>query len=96
MSDQGDFNFNKRYYKQPAQPSLWKDSAKTRSSGLTPAEERELVIFCLAGETPRSHTVERTGTTYTIKSNEAAIRMLENLRFGTAADRKVWAADGTY
>ena len=72
------------------QPALFdfKPSEKLRNSGFTAAEEREVIGFCLSDNYPRSITVERTGTSYTLNSAEGAHRLLRALKFGTEANRK--------
>ena len=67
------------------QPSLFnfKPIEALRRSGFTPAEERELIGFCLSDNYPREHVVERTGTRYHLVSEHGARRLLSNLRYGT-------------
>lgn len=83
----------RRWHKQPPQPSLFNfKSEVTRHSGLTPAEERELIIAAIAGDYPKTHRVERTGTTYTFNGPEAVKRLLKRLRFGSKSVREQLAA----
>lgn len=66
------------------QPSLFnfKPTEALRRSGLTPQEERELIIFCLDGDDryPRKFIVERTGTEYEIKSEYGAALLYRAIR----------------
>lgn len=72
------------------QPSLFnfKPIESLRRSGFTPAEERELIGFCLSDNYPRSHIVERTGTRFYLKNEAGAQTLLSNLRYGTKELRK--------
>lgn len=72
------------------QPSLFnfKPTEQLRRSGLTPEEERELVMFCLSDNYPRAHTVNRTGTNYSLVNPDGARALLKALRYGDAATRK--------
>lgn len=94
MSNDSDELFNQRYYKQPRQPSLFnfKPIEALRNSGLTPQEERELIIAAISGEFPRKHRVERTGTEYTLNSPDAVKRLLKNLKFSNKTGREELAA----
>lgn len=71
------------------QPSLFnfKPTERLRHSGFTPEEERELIMFCLSDDYPRSHTIERTGTSYRLESERGAAGLLKRLRFGTKDTR---------
>lgn len=63
------------------QPSLFNfKSEVVRSSGFTPAEERELLVFCLADDYPREITVERTGTRYKLNSAMGAALLYRAIR----------------
>jgi hypothetical protein len=72
------------------QPSLFnfKPTEQMRNSGLTPEEERQLIMFCLSDDYPRTHTVERTGTKFTLACVEGAQGLLKRLRFGTKSTRQ--------
>lgn len=52
------------------------------SLGITIEERDELILFCLSDEYPRSHTIERLGTRYTLTTAHGAALMLKRLRFG--------------
>lgn len=73
-----------------AQPSLFdfRPIERLRNSGLTPEEERGVVMFCLSDNYPRSHIVERTGTKYQLENPEGARTLLKALRYGNATTRK--------
>ena len=74
------------------QPALFDfrevNADRVRKSGLTVAEERDLRIFALSDNYPRTHLIERTGTVYTVKTPFGARRLMSALGFG-----KVMAKD---
>lgn len=92
--DKADELFNQRYYKRPKQPSLFnfKPTETLRNSGLTPQEERELIIAAITGEFPRKHRVERTGTEYVFSNPKGVKRLLKNLNYSNKIDRESLAA----
>lgn len=53
---------------------------KIRKSGFYQDEEIELLHFCLSDDYPRSITVERTGTRYTVGHPAAARHLWRRLR----------------
>lgn len=71
------------------QPSLFnfKPVEALRRSGFTPEEERELILFCLSDDYPRTHMVKRTGTRYSLENGHGARTLLKNLRYGTKSTR---------
>jgi hypothetical protein len=71
------------------QPSLFnfKPVETLRRSGFTPEEERELILFCLSDNYPRTHTVKRTGTRYSLENGNGARTLLKNLHYGTKTTR---------
>lgn len=64
------------------QPPLFdfRPTEQLRHSGFTPEEERELLIFCLAEDYPRTHVVGRTGTTYVLRGEIGAATLYKRLR----------------
>lgn len=72
------------------QPPLFdfRPTEKLRRSGLTPQEERDLIGFCLSDDYPRTHKVERTGTTYSLNGPSGARGLLKALRYGDAGTRE--------
>lgn len=53
---------------------------KIRKSGFYKDEEIELLRFCLSDDYPRSITMERTGTHYTVGHPQAARHLWRRLR----------------
>jgi hypothetical protein len=55
--------------------------------GFTKAEETELLLFCLSGTYPNTHTVARTGTTFKIGCENDAAHLYKNLTSKAKADK---------
>lgn len=53
---------------------------KIRKSGFFKDEEDDLLRFCLNDDYPRSITIERTGTTYTVGHPKAARFLWRNIK----------------
>lgn len=53
---------------------------KIRKSGFYKDEEDEVLRFCLSDDYPRSLTIERTGTTFTLKMPSAARYLWRRIR----------------
>src|SRR5262252_3292419 len=60
-----------------------------RELGLTLDEYEDLLRFCLCGQYPSSHTIERTGTTYHL-GTEGAARQLYRALAGARAARRAF------